>query len=140
MKTWREKALETLPNLSDLIDAQDSPMNLWIELFRVMVMAYEREPIDEETIGKIYDYAAWTFEQPSTGSAATDPSSAVAVAFIEDIPMNQKISEDLHRWMSTESFDDFENLFRYTLNDEEWATFSSGFRERKKQYFGPTRI
>jgi hypothetical protein len=49
----------------------------------------------------------------------------VSVAFNEDIPLNQRISEDLYRWMSAETFNGCEPLFRYTLNDAEFQDFST---------------
>ena len=49
----------------------------------------------------------------------------MSVAFNEDIPLNQRISEDLYRWMSAETFNGCEPLFRYTLNDAEFQDFST---------------
>jgi hypothetical protein len=140
LEDWRAKALELFPDLADLIAEETAAMGLWIELYVMFVRTYDEVPLDEDFVGKVYEYAAWCFAQPSTGSAATDPSSAAAVGFIEDIPTNKRISEDLHRWMSVESFDGFENLFRYMLSDEEYEKFAAGFRERKKNFNGPTRL
>jgi hypothetical protein len=137
---WRAKALKYFPDLPDLIEHQPSPLSLWVELYEVLVRAYDQEPINEDRIGKIYDYAAWCLRQPNTGSNDTDPSSGVAVSFIEDIPLNQRISEDLHRWMSAETFNDCESLFRYTLNGEEFRNFSTSFHRKKEQFGGPSRM
>jgi hypothetical protein len=115
-------------------------MGLWIELYHVLLTAYDQQPIDEERIGKVYEYASWCFEQPDTGNVATDLSSAVAVSFIEDIPLNQRISDDLHRWVSAESFDGFENLFRYHLSNEEYQKFAADFHRKKKGFGGPSRL
>jgi hypothetical protein len=97
------------------------------------VRAYDRDPIDEDRIRKIYDYASWCLTQPKTGSNDTDPSSGVEVSFIEPIPLNQRISEDLHRWMSAETFDDCEPLFRYTLDDKQFQDYSASFHRRKRE-------
>jgi hypothetical protein len=137
---WRAKALEHFPDFRDLIEQEPSPLSLWIELYMVLVRAYDQEPINEEQIGKIYDYAAWCLRQPNTGNNDTDPSSGVAVSFIEDIPLNQRISEDLHRWMSAETFDDCESLFRYMLNDEQFQNFSASFHSKRRQFGGPSRM
>ena len=56
----------------------------------VLVHAYDRDLIDEDRIRKIYEYASWCFNQPETGDKDTDPSSGVAVSFIEDIPLSQR--------------------------------------------------
>ena len=78
------------------------------------------------------DYASWCIQQPDTRDEATDPSSAVAVSFIEDIPLNQRISDDLHRGVSAKSFEGFENLFRYHLDDDEYQKFAADFHRKKK--------
>jgi hypothetical protein len=140
LENWRTKALEYFPDLRELIDQESSPLSLWIELYHVLVIAYDQQPINEERIGKVYDYAAWCLKQPATGNKETDPSSGVAVSFIEDIPLNQRISDDLYRWVSAETFDDCEPLFRCVLNDEEFQRFAADFRRKKKQYGGPSRL
>ena len=78
--------------------------------------------------------------QPSTANIETDPSNGVAVAFIENIPLDKDISSDLHRWMSLESFADCEPLFRQTLNDEEFKAFSARFYKQKESFNGSSRF
>ena len=140
LEDWQAKALEYFPELRELIERESNPLSLWIELYHALVIAYDQQPIDDERIGKIYDYASWCFKQPKTGKIETDPSNAVAVSFIEDIPLNRRISDDLFRWVSAETFDDCESLFRYVLNEEEFQRFSADFHRKKKQYGGPSRL
>jgi hypothetical protein len=60
---------------------------------------------------------------------------------IEDIPFIRKAAEDLHRWMSVESFLGFETLFRYHLDTEDACRkLRDEFLEKKKSYSGPSRI
>lgn len=115
-------------------------MGLWIELYQTLLRVYEEQPVDDERIGRIYDYAAWCFEQPGTGSAETDPSSAVAVSLVENIPLDKTISEDLYRWISVDSFNGFEPLFRYHLADAQYQRFAASFHEKKKHFDGPSRL
>jgi ATP phosphoribosyltransferase regulatory subunit HisZ len=65
-----------------------------------------------------------------TSDLETDLSNAVAVSFIENIPLNKNVSNDMHRWMSRESFEGFEQLFRYHLSDEEYRQFEKDFLKR----------
>lgn len=139
MEEWRAKAFEYFQDFHDLIEEETGPIGLWIQLRYKLVRAYDKEPLNEEFIGKIYDYASWCLEQPSTGDANTDPSSAVA-GFIEDIPRDERISDDLYRWMSAETFDGSENLFRYSLSDEKFERFAANFHNRKKDFNGPSRL
>ena len=140
MEEWRAKAVEFFPDIQDSIAEQPNPMRLWIELTLAFEKVYEEKPPDDERIGKFYDYAAWCFRQPRSEGAESDLSTAVAVCFIEHIPLRRGISEDLYRWMSAGSFHGFENLFRYHLSDEEYKKFSSDFHAKKKHFKGTPRL
>ena len=140
MEDWQTKALELFPDRRELVEEQPNPMSLWIELTIALEHVYEENPLSDDRIGKFYDYAAWCFKQPRTESAATDLSTAVAVCFIEHIPLHHRISDDMYRWISAESFEGFENLFRYHLSDEEFKKFSAEFRAKKKDFKGSPRL
>lgn len=143
MEDWLTKACQLFPELREQIfegHDYDSPMSLWIDLFYLLVCAYKKAPFDDDVIGRIYDYAAWCFEQPQTNDAETDLSSSAAVGLIEDIPLDENISGDLYRWMSTETFLGCENLFRYHLADEAYRTFREEFLRKKKTYPAPSRL
>jgi hypothetical protein len=140
VEDWRSKALEIFPELQELIGDESGPIGLWIELHYQLVRAYSRQPINDDLIGRIYDYAKWCLAQPSTGDAQTDPSRAAGVGFIENWPLDKNISNDLYRWVSTETFDGCEALFRYMLSAEEYQRFATDFRRKKKDYHGPSRL
>lgn len=140
MEAWQTKALEVFPDRRELIEEQPNPMSLWIELTIALGHVYEESPLSDERIEKFYDYAAWCLKQPRTESAETDLSTAVAVCFIEHIPLHPGISDDVYRWLSAESFDGFENLFRYHLSDEEFKKFASEFHAKKKTFKGIPRL
>jgi hypothetical protein len=142
LEDWLSKALDMFPELAEDFERSDvSPGSFWIELDTALHFAYEEEPSNDDLIGRIYDYAAWCFAQPQTDDVETDLASATAVGFIENIPLHLKVSRDLYRWMSVESFLGFENLFRYHLDTEDaYRKFHDGFMEKKKGYFGLSRI
>lgn len=139
MENWQAKALQLLPELRDLIEQQPDPMSLWIELFFELKRAYE-EPIDDDRVGKIYEYAGWCLKQPSTGNAETDVYSAAAVGLLETIPLDQRVLHDLYRWMSAETFNGCERLFRYHLSDDEFQNFAHDFRRKQKGFNGRPRL
>lgn len=142
VEDWLSKALDLFPELAvEFERAGIHPLSFWIELYFALVTAYEQQPTNDDLIGRIYDYAAWCFEQPETDDIETDISGATAFGLIEDIPLNPKVSADLHRWMSVESFLGFENLFRYHLDTETaYRKFRDEFMEKKRSYSGPSRI
>ena len=140
MENWRAKALEYFPTLQEMIEKQPNAMSLWIELALELEHVYEEKSPSDERIGQFYDYAAWCFKQPQTQSAETDLGTAVAVCFIEHIPLHKGISNDVYRWMSAGSFDGFENLFRYHLDDGQYKKFSDEFHAKKKHFKGTPRL
>ena len=137
---WRARALEYLPEFRSLIEEQTGPTDLWIELSHQLVKEYDRQPIDEERIGRVYDYAAWCAVEPDTGDPERDPSRAVAVGFLEDLPLNRRVADDLHRWISAEAFAGCEALFRCALSEQEYQRFAANFRRKRKQFSGPARL
>lgn len=141
MENWRAKALEDFPELQDRIEEQTGIVALWIELYKSLEAAYEEQPVNDKLIGKVYDYTAWCIEQPQDqGADIEDPSSAAAVGLIENIPLNKHVSDDLYRWLSVETFEGCETLFRYHLSEDEYRKFSDEFMRKKKEFAGPSRL
>jgi hypothetical protein len=138
MDEWQEKAFDLFPELRDEIDRYQpyGPTGLWIDLFNKLQRAYDEEPVNDEMIKRIYGFAVWCFEQPSTNSVETDLPSAAAMGLIEDIPLDTRVANDLYRWMSVEAFDGFENLFRYHLSESEYGAFREEFMRKKKDFSG----
>ena len=144
MEDWLSKALDAFPELQGFLfegHDQDNPTSLWIDLFSLLQSAYDKVPSNDDLIRRIYDYGAWCLEQPQTDDRETDICEATAFGLIEDIPLDRKVSEDLYRWMSVESFLGFETLFRYHLDTEDaYRKFRDEFLAKKKSYSGSSRI
>jgi hypothetical protein len=152
LENWRAKALEYLPELKETIREQLGPSALWTEIFSTLEGCYERQPFNDDLIGRIYDFAGWCLIQPQTPDArptttlelleqaASDVPSAAAVGLIESIPLSAAISQDLHRWLSVDSFEGFENLLRYHLSPDQYAKFRSDFLQKKSEFNGPSRL
>jgi hypothetical protein len=139
LENWLAKAQNSFPELQGFLfehQFHDTPMALWIDLFDLLQIAYEEQPVNDNLIGRIYDYAAWCFEQPDADSAETNLSSAAAFGLIEDIPLEKRTMDDLYRWMSIESFLGFENLFRYHLDTEDsYRKFHDEFHGKEEELF-----
>jgi hypothetical protein len=142
LENWLVKAQELFPELQGFLFADhchDTPVALWIDLDYLLHTAYEEQPVNDDLIGRIYDYASWCLEQPETEGSETDLSGNVAFCLIDSIAFEKHASDDLYRWMSSESFDGFEELFRYHLSPEQYKAFRDDFMRKKKQS-GPSRI
>ena len=94
----------------------------------------------DDLVGRIYDYAAWCFQQSDTGNIETDLSNATAVGLIESLPLNRAVAQDLHRWLSIETFEGYERLFRHHLSEEEYRGFHGDFLAKKKDHSGASRL
>jgi hypothetical protein len=141
LENWLSKAVDTFPELADQFERADlHPMSFWIELRLALDKAYQCNPINEDLIGRIYGYASWCFDQPETDSAETDLGTAVVVCLIEHLPETQAVAADLYRWMSTETFEGFESVFRYHFSEEQYLTFRDDFMRKKRTYSGPSRL
>ena len=113
---------------------------MWGDLYDALTVAYREHPTNENLITRIYDYAAWCFQQPTTGNVDTDLPNATAIGLIESLPLDQRVSDDLYRWLSVETFEGCESLFRHHLSGKEYEKFHSEFIRKKKEYSGPSRI
>jgi hypothetical protein len=70
--------------------------------------------------------------QPQTGDAETDLSNATAVGLLENLPVDQQVFDDLHRWLSVETFEGCKALFLYHLSEKEYNKLHSDFIRKKK--------
>jgi hypothetical protein len=125
VSAWRRKAIELLPEKRVVVEHADSPMALWIELTMAAVRAFEARPIGEKTLRSIFSYARYCWESPDG-----DVSTAVVIAFFEDIVTSRAARADLHRWISQEEFDGLHEPFRYHLSQEEFDEFAEVFRKQ----------
>ena len=115
-------------------------MGLWTDLHSALAGAYQATPIDDDLIRRIYDLAAWCFRQPGTGDGETDLSNATAVGLIESLPLDQTVSDDLYRWLSVETFEGCESLFRHHLSEQEYRKLHSEFIRKKKGFTGNSHL
>ena len=105
MDEWQSQASKTFPELQDQINrTQGGIHGLWSDIFSSMVAAYRATPVNENFSRRVYEYAAWCVRQPQTTDAETDLASATAVGFLENLPLDQQVFGDLHRWLSAETF------------------------------------
>ncbi len=104
MDEWQSKALKTFPELQSQITRNQGGLHgLWADLFHAMVAAYRATPANEDFIRRVYEYAAWCVRQPQTSDPETDLPSATAVGFLENLPLDPQVSDDLHRWLSVDN-------------------------------------
>ncbi len=134
METWRSKALELIPELSEEISEAETPMRLWSEIRLRFEEAYH-EPRNEDLIRRIYAYAAWGHEQGERHpTARMDVPTAVATAFYESIPTIPVAREDMPRWFTRQEFLDLKHLFRYLISEDEYQRLLALFPVEGRHY------
>lgn len=129
MSLWRRRASEMLPARQTPIAGADNPYALWIELRDALNNLYQREPLDDGQISRIYDYAKWCLWQPCNDDLRT----AVVVCFYEHLPTDGLIRADVARWLSVKEFAALRAVFGYHLSADEVAAFEAEFRARKAE-------
>ena len=131
MEAWKEKALDIFPErqawIEELLE-DDREGALWFGLLTEFEAAYEKSPIDEDFIRRVYEYAWWCLD-PALGE---DMVSAVVIYFFEQLPTNEAVRRDLPSRMTREEFLGVKELFRYNLTEEEYEAFIKEFLEHAK--------
>jgi hypothetical protein len=122
--SWRNKAIELLPEFRAAIRKADNVMTLWTDLYLGLEDAYEEVPPKEDVIKRIYDFARWCM---NNGMECDDPRTAVSVAFYEHLPTNAKVRAGLRKNLSQEEFMALKSLFQYFLSQSEYADFEREF-------------
>jgi hypothetical protein len=144
VEDWRTKAVEFFPGLPDFAEVLTGPYSgihdLASDLYLPLLDSYDEQPVNDDRIRRNYEFAACCIDQPQSEDVETDLSRAVAVGFIESFPLDRRVTEDLHRWLSVETFRGFEALFRYHLSEKEFRELAHGFMRRKNEYSGPARL
>lgn len=141
MADWQSKAFKDFPELQhEITRNQGALLGLWTDLYVALIEAYRETPINEDLIRRVYVYAGWCFRQPATGEPEDDLASETAVGFIENLPLDPRVSADLYRWMSLETFEGCKSLFRYHLSEEDYSRWHSDFVSKKEQFTAPSLL
>ena len=127
MSLWRRLAIEKLPEFHTPIAQADNAYGVWIDLRFALNRIYEREPVDEALIARIYEYARWCWQQSRNDDLAT----AVIVCFYEHLPTDPPIRKDVARWLSAEDFEALRPAFGYHLSEAEVEEFAGEFFKHK---------
>jgi hypothetical protein len=122
MSAWRRIAIDKIPKQRDLIERSESVGMLWVDLWFRFIDVH-REPIDEETIRGIYEFAKWTCKD----SRSDDMATSTCCHFYEGLPTNPLVRAQLRRFMTREEIIGFSDIFKYHLSDDEHREFMREF-------------
>lgn len=128
MSAWRRVAIAKVPRLRQQIERAERVGMLWVELWLEFVRAHS-EPVDEELIGQVYDYAWWCANSP-------DPltSNAGILSFYEDLPLDPGVRARMARWLPAEDFTGMGEIFRYHLSSyDDYRAFVQEFYEQRER-------
>lgn len=127
MSAWRRKAIEELPELSELIETAGSPMALWIDLH---LKFEDAAGTDDSLVRRILRYAAWSISDRS-GKLPNESSTAAACAFYEHLPERREHWPLFRQWFSPAEFSRLEPVFHYHLSADELAALRSEFGKKR---------
>lgn len=134
MARWRAQALKHLPELRDIITAEDSVMALWIELQSAFEKAYRVDPPNESLIARIYAFADWCIQAPRGPDVGHDPLTAVTTVFYEDIPTLKPARDDMPRWFLYSEVAENRRVFSYMIGDEEFDALVKYMAKHQHRY------
>ena len=118
MSAWRRTSLELLPECRTLIEASESPLDMWIELHFRFDEAMRRNEM--ELARRFLRLAAWCVsEEP--GALPNDTSTAAAVAFYEHLPQRREYWQYFRQWFSRQQFEELMPVFSYHLGEHDIA-------------------
>jgi hypothetical protein len=128
MSAWRRVAIAKIPRFRKLIEEAESVWMLWVDLWCQFVKAHA-DPLDEELIGQVYDYAWWCANSPDP-----DTRTAGVLSFYEDLPTRPEVRAQMAKWLSPERFSGMGEIFRYHLDSfEDYQRFVQEFYQRRSQ-------
>ena len=122
MSAWRRVAIEKIPKQKALIAKSDSVGMMWVDLWLVFLDAH-REPVDDETIRGVYEFAKWTCAESRDAEMAT----STCCHFYESLPTERLVRKRLPRYMSRQEILGFSEIFKYHLSEDEHREFMKEF-------------
>jgi hypothetical protein len=127
MSDWKQIAIEKIPKHRDLILSSESVGMLWVDLWFRFVDAHH-EPVDEETIRGVYEFARWTCKDSGSAEMAT----STCCHFYEDLPTEPLVRSQLRRFMTPDEVWGFAEIFKYNLSEDEHRQFIREFTAATK--------
>ncbi len=122
MSAWRRVAAEKIPKHRQLIQRSESVGILWVDLWFRFLDAHH-EPVDEETIHGVYEFAKWTCVEYRDAEMAT----STCRHFYEHLPTEPLVLAGLRRFMTREDVMGLAEVFKYHLTEEEHREFMREF-------------
>ena len=141
MSEWREEALKYLPQYEALIEEAGTISYFWIELWFEFRDAYQQNPINEQIIAGVYDFAAWCWHGSDFKGNHIEMITTVFGSFYEHLPADPVRRHDMARWLCLDEFEVLQyGPFRYYLNADEHKIMIAEFRAAKAKGFYPNPV
>ena len=110
MSAWRRIAIVKLPKQEGLIARSESVGMLWVDLWLIFLDAH-REPVDDETIRGVYEFAKWTCAESRDAEMAT----STCCHFYEHLPLKPIVRAKLPKFMSRQEVLEFREIFKFHI-------------------------
>jgi hypothetical protein len=120
---WRAVALQLFPEFRSEIKQAESAHGVFFELFPAIRDAYWSNPIDEDRIERIYEYAFWCIAPDQH----PDEQGAALASFFEHLPGITQAWRDLPRWATPEQISMLRERLREYLVEE--SSYSAAMAE-----------
>ena len=108
-------------------------MEFWSKLRKAFEKAYPA-PRNESLIEHIYGFAGWCMTAPRNKDAAHDPSTAVAICFLEDIPEMEDARLDMPRWFTLGEILEKKSILSGNIGEVSFSELVEYFRQNSRMY------
>jgi hypothetical protein len=111
-----------------MIEKSDGLMALWIELCSKFERAY-MTPVDNEFIGRVYDYARWCSRRPPVSDdPGNDPLTCVCCAFFEHVLTIPAARREMYRWFSVADVMASKRVFSHLIGEDDFEKLVAELR------------
>jgi len=120
MSTWKNKAIECLPEHKKDIEGADI-FEVYLLMNRVFKRAYEEN--NQEKIRSIYAYAEWCFTQKHK-----ELWNAAGVLFYEHLIDDLEIKREIHKWLKHSIYIEIRGLIVWRAGEEEAKKIDEAYK------------
>jgi hypothetical protein len=122
MSAWRRIATEKIPKQRELIQTSESVGMLWVDLW-LRFMDAHHDPVDDETIRGVYEFARWTWKESRSEEMAT----STCCHFYEHLPTEPLVRARLRRFMTRDEILELAEVFKHHMSQDEHREFMREF-------------
>ena len=124
MSTWRQKALNCLPELKKEIENPDTSIyDVFMELLSATIEAHRNN--NNDRLKSFYEFAEWCFRQKEK-----DLWNSAGVSFYEHLGDAEETLRAIPHWVKTDIYNDIRGLLELRINKTELEKLDKSYSRK----------